>query len=273
MLQVLAIGLGGIIMAVGFSLTAGKFPVIIFAVFASVSAVWFYQDQATRQIRIDRGAVIGVAIGIIGPLVAFGLLGLLAMAGWRPAEDLTTLSNTYEGVGLSTSEISVIYNIYVGDPVLNDVELHFFLLTALVGLVFGAITAAALGGWSVRDSYLREKLYNWRLLYRPGESVDLPADVTKRLRLAKSLFIVQCAGSAIALVLDVILGKGVLNLLVLIFYMAPLGFVSLITALVYFLFIFAIPSTGNYRPARAKLAAMAVLSVGLLMALVMVIDR
>lgn len=262
MLQILAIGLGSVIMAVGFVLSAGKLPVVVLATFASIFSVWFYQDQAAQQIRADRGSMIGLVVGAVGPLIAFGFLGLVAKTGWRPAEDLTALSALYEGRGLSTSEISVIYNIYVGDPVLNEVKQQFFLLTAGVGLVCGTITALVLGGWSKQDSYLREKLYNWNLLYLPGEAVDLPMSAVKGFRFASFLFKSLVIGIVLALLLDALIGKNLLVAFLGVFYVALLMFIGLTTALLYIITIFLVPSKGHYMPARAKAGAMALLSFG-----------
>ncbi len=272
MLQALATGLGCLIMAVGFALSAGKLPVVALTAFASIFAVWFYYDQAEKSIRIDRGVVIGAVVGALGPLIAFGFLGLVSKIGWRPAEDLTALSNAYEGRGLSASEISVVYNIYVGDPVLNEVKRQLFLLTGLVGLVCGAVTAVGLGGWNERGSYVKEKLYNWNMLYRPGEAVALPASAVKAFQFARFLLKTLSIVIAISLVLYAVFSSGFLGMLLSLLYLPLMVLLGLSTVIVYLIAFFLIPFKGHYMPARVKAATLAFLALALLVAFAAIVN-
>ena len=270
--QLWAIGLGCVAVACLYLLSLGKGSIIVCGIIGSFGAVWFFRRRMRSPILLDRGAVVGGSVGVLGSLFSFSLLGLAGKLGWSPAGDLAELSRLYERRGLTEAEISVIYNIFVGEPTLNGVALSIYLTVGLVGLVGGGLTALLLGGWKLRGSYVREKLYEWGILYRPGKRQPLPPAARMGFRLSFYAFAATVAVVLIHAFIIVLyeyfasngLVFGVYFISMFLAYLAVLS-IGLLSFLGYTITIFIFPREGNYMPARARAAVMAVLSIAVVM--------
>lgn len=262
--QLRAIGVGSVVVACCYLLSLGKAQVLVCAAIGSIVSVLFYRRQLGRPFPVHRGAVLGGAVGIVGTLSAFSVLGVAGALGWRPARNLAELSQIYEGRGLSESEISVIYNVFVGESTFNDVTISIFLVAGLVGLVGGGLMALLLGGWKVRGPSLSETLYDWKIVYRPGEKVPLPPLAKLGFRMSTVAFVLlllsmltfyvsqgtyKIQPNIYSLVINILVGfQGM-------YYSGIAAFLG------YTITIFLFPWGGHYRPARLRAAAMAILTI------------
>ena len=275
-----AIGLGCLGVAAFYLLSLGKAQILVCSTLGSIGAVCILWQWAKKPLRIDKAAALGAFVGIIGAVLAFNLLGSFGKMGWRPAEDLTELSQTYEGRGLSGSEISLVYNIYVGEPIFNGVTLQLFFIVGLVGLLSGGLTALALGGFRVRGASYRETLYNLKILYRPGEKLLLPSAAKWGFRISFIPFLgifTSMFMYAISVLLYELFSShsiAFVSYLGAIFVLNPLVVISGgIAFLGYAFTVFLFPLRGNYAPWRIKAGAMAVFSLLLVYIFISVFAR
>ena len=189
-----AVGAGSLVVVCCYMVSLGKVPIAVLAPIGGAGAVWVRKYQKGESIPIDWAAAAGWVVGIVGAFLAFSLLGVMGKLGWTPAGDLSELSLLYERHGLSKSEISIVYNIFVGDPVFKGVTIGVFLIVAVLGLIGGGITALAFRGWKLDISFSRETLYDWGLFYRAGQEMPLPPRAKKGFRAANILFLALCLG-------------------------------------------------------------------------------
>ena len=264
------VGIGSVLVGSCYLLSQGKFPIMACALIGSIGAVWFYKYQLGRPIRFDRGAALGGGVGVAGAIFSFSLLGFIGMLGWKPARDLSELSHTYENIGLSNSEISLVYNIYVGDPTFNSVGVGLFVMVALIGAVCGGLTSLAMGGWKLRGSYVREKLHEHGILYRQGEDVPLPAKAKAGFRLSFFAFVALCLVVVVYNVSFILyeLEQAVGWFSIAFFFISFASFYGALlfgaaAFLGYTATVFHFPLEEKYMPARARAAIMAVISFSL----------